>query len=51
MALCRKFEFFRPGKPVSEAQELVNHVLRASIVAGVCGQNVTQIHRETPKLR
>ena len=44
MALCRKFEFFRPGKPVSEAQELVNHVLRASIVAGVGGQNFTQIH-------
>ena len=44
VALCRKFEFFRPGKPVSEAQELVNHVLRASIVAGVCGQNFTQIH-------
>ena len=37
MALCRKFEFLRPGKPVSDAQELVNHVLRASIVAGVCG--------------
>ena len=34
MTLCRKFEFFRPGKPVSEAQELVNHVVRASIVAG-----------------
>ena len=44
VALCRKFEFFRPGKPVSEAQELVNHVLRASIVAGVLGQNFTQIH-------
>ena len=44
MALCQEFEFFRRGKPVSEAQELVNHVLRASIVAGVCGQNFTQIH-------
>ena len=44
MALCRKFEFFRPGKPVSEAQELVNPVLRASIVAGACGQIATQIH-------
>ena len=51
MALCQNFEFFRPGKPVSEAQELLNHVQRASIVAGVCGQNVTQIHLETPKLR
>ena len=44
MALWRKFEFFRPGMPVSEAQELVNHVLRASIVAEVGGQNFTQIH-------
>ena len=43
VALCQNFEFFRPGKPVSEAQEL-NHVQRASIVAGVCGENVTQIH-------
>ena len=38
MALCRKFEFFRPVKSVSEAQELLNHVQRASIAAGVCGQ-------------
>ena len=51
VALCRKFEFFRSGKPVSEAQEFVNHVLRASIVAGVCGETFTQIHWETPKLR
>ena len=44
VALFRKFEFFWHGKPVTEAQELVNHVLRASMVAGVCGQNFTQIH-------
>ena len=44
VALCRNFELFRPGKPVSEAQELLNHVQRASIVAGVCGKNFTQIH-------
>ena len=37
VALCRNF--FRPQKPVSEAQELVNHVQRASIVAGECGEN------------
>ena len=43
MALCRSFEFFWPVKPVSEAQELLNHVQRASIVAGVCGANFTQI--------
>ena len=44
VALWRNFEFFRPGKPLSEAQELANHVQRAGIVAGVCGQNFTQIH-------
>ena len=27
VALCRNFEFFRPVKPVSEAQELLNHVI------------------------
>ena len=26
VALCRNFEFFRPEKPVSEAQELLDHV-------------------------
>ena len=51
MALCRNFEFFRPVKPVSEAQELLNHVQMASIVAGVCGANSTEIRLETPKLR
>ena len=44
VALCRKFLKFPAWKPVSEAQELVNHVLRASIVAGLCGENFSQIH-------
>ena len=39
VSLCQNFELFRRGKPVSEAQELLNHVQRASIVAGVCGEN------------
>ena len=38
------FEFFRPGKPVREAQELLNHVQRTSIVAGVRGEKFTQIY-------
>ena len=44
VALCQNVEFFRPGKPVGEAQELLNYVQRASIVAGVCGETFTQIH-------